>query len=570
MTAPRSRSSARPAVAMAGLPAVLQQVLHLINRSESRSEFLERVAQVLVRALRCDVVELRVRESNRYYRCRAERRDARSCRTDVLAYETPQRLPAAADGSWWETLCARVFAGRPAVPAAHRTPHGGYFTHSAPGLPAVACLPLVIEQRRLGLLLVASARADYFAGERLDVCELTAEVLASALAHQRTLVALRERVKELTCLYEIANALGRHDLSRDDVLGLIVHCIAPAWRYPEIAKARIVVDDRTFTSARFRSGVSRLVSPLVVGGETRGMVEVVYTKPRPERDEGPFLAEERKLIDTIARQIALLLEGERTAAEQAALREQLRHSDRLATIGQFAAGMAHELNGPLAAVLGFAQLMTKDPDLSATSRGDLKKIEAATLHAREIVKKLLFFGRQLPAHKTAADLNQAVHEALSMFAHQLQQSGVRVETHLAHRLPSLHADPGQLVQVLVNLIVNAMQAMPDGGTLIVETERAPQEIVLRVADDGVGMAPEVREKIFLPFFTTKDVNQGTGLGLPVVHGIVTAHHGTIRVDSAPGQGARFEIRWPIQRPERPGRSETHAREQSSRTYSRRR
>jgi two-component system NtrC family sensor kinase len=115
-------------------------------------------------------------------------------------------------------------------------------------------------------------------------------------------------------------------------------------------------------------------------------------------------------------------------------------------------------------------------------------------------------------------------------------------------LPMITADPAQLKQVLVNLVVNAVQAMPDGGTLIVSTRASDSCVLLTVVDTGVGMSEDVREKILLPFFTTKDVNEGTGLGLAVVHGIVTSHGGSIKVESQPGHGTRLEIRLPVTGP----------------------
>ena len=119
-----------------------------------------------------------------------------------------------------------------------------------------------------------------------------------------------------------------------------------------------------------------------------------------------------------------------------------------------------------------------------------------------------------------------------------------IERRLSPKLPEIVADPSQLHQVLVNLVVNAIQAMPAGGRVRIDTYAVDRQVVLSIEDDGVGMSADVLKKIFIPFFTTKDVHEGTGLGLPVVHGIVTSHGGTVSVESAPGRGARFEIRLP--------------------------
>ncbi|HEO71848.1 MAG TPA: PAS domain-containing sensor histidine kinase, partial [Candidatus Hydrogenedentes bacterium] len=223
---------------------------------------------------------------------------------------------------------------------------------------------------------------------------------------------------------------------------------------------------------------------------------------------------------------------------------QLLHADRLATLGVLAAGVAHELNEPLGNILGFAQLARKCPDLPEAVARDITKIEAASLHAREIIKKLMVFARQTPPQRVRVDLNEVVEEGLYFFRARCVKAGVQLTCALAPDLPVIMADPAQLNQVLVNLVVNALHAMPDGGALLVETTRVDGQVVLRVQDTGVGMTEATLEKIFVPFFTTKDVGQGTGLGLPVVHGIVTAHGGTIHVDGRQGEGARFEIRFP--------------------------
>jgi signal transduction histidine kinase len=167
------------------------------------------------------------------------------------------------------------------------------------------------------------------------------------------------------------------------------------------------------------------------------------------------------------------------------------------------------------------------------------------LYAREIIKKLLMFARQMPPEKTLVNVNQVVQEALSLLDARCATAGVEVECALDPKLPLIPADPAQINQVIVNLVVNALQAMPGGGTLRLWTEAAGDSVGLYVEDSGTGMSPDVLQKVFVPFFTTKDVGQGTGLGLPVVHGIVTSHEGTIQVHSEVGIGTRFEIRLPV-------------------------
>jgi two-component system, NtrC family, sensor kinase len=359
-----------------------------------------------------------------------------------------------------------------------------------------------------------------------------------------TQAALHERVKELTCLYSVAKLIERTELSLEQLLQGIVETLPPAWQYPEVTVARIELDGLAFQAGDFSIGMQQQASPIRIGGRRRGVVEIAYVEPRPPLDEGPFLKEERRLIDAIARQVAVTVERRQAAEERGRLQDQLRHADRLATIGQLAAGVAHELNEPLGNILAFAQLGEKEPELPQQTREDLRKIVMASLHAREIIKKLMLFARQTPPQKTPVDLNSIIKDGLLFLESRSAKNGVVIKRHFSRKLPSITADPAQLNQVLVNLVVNAIQAMPKGGTLKITTRSTADFVMLIVEDDGIGMSEEVLAKIFIPFFTTKDVNEGTGLGLPVVHGIVTSHGGSISVQSSPGRGARFEIQLP--------------------------
>jgi len=178
----------------------------------------------------------------------------------------------------------------------------------------------------------------------------------------------------------------------------------------------------------------------------------------------------------------------------------------------------------------------------------MDKILKASLNAREVIRKMLAFARPQPPHKKKVSLNQIIEEGLHFFHSRCTKEGIQISLDLAPELPEVYADPVQLNQVLVNLVINALQAMPKGGKLRIQTLPAQDHLSLTVEDSGTGMTDEVLKQIFTPFFTTKEVGQGTGLGLPVVHGIVTSHGGTIQVKSQVGRGTRFEIDLPLQGP----------------------
>ncbi|MDO9528698.1 MAG: ATP-binding protein [Syntrophales bacterium] len=362
---------------------------------------------------------------------------------------------------------------------------------------------------------------------------------------QSTEVALRERVKELTCLYGISQIAGQLGISLEEILQRIVEIIPPAWHYPETAFARIILDGTSYTTHGFRDCRQKQTAEIIVDGVPRGAVELVYVEEKPDLDEGPFLKEERKLIDAVAGQVARIIERKQAEKDRTKLHDQLRHADRLATIGMLAAGVAHELNEPLGNILGFAQLAQKCPGIPASAGQDIQKIETASLHAREIIRKLLVFARQAPPQKTRVNLNQVVEDGLYFFESRCSKEGIELVRLLSPNLPEVTADPAQLNQVLANLVTNALQSMPGTGRIMVQTQFHDRNVYLIVKDTGTGMSEDVLDKIFIPFFTTKDLGQGTGLGMPVVYGIVTANGGSINVKSKPGFGTRFEIRLPV-------------------------
>ncbi len=410
---------------------------------------------------------------------------------------------------------------------------------------SIVLIPLKVGKRRVGIFQLMSRRKNFFTKSEIDLYENFAPTLGLSLLNQGAQAALRERVKELTCLYGIAQTVERYGTSLDEILNRTVNLLPPAWQYPQIAQARILLNEKQYLTPGFKSGLQKQTADIVVKGIKRGYIEVVYTEKKPIIGEGPFLKEERHLIDTVAKELSLIIERKHSEMDRTKLQEQLLHADRLATIGQLASGVAHELNEPLGNILGFAQLVQKNPELPDQAKKDTEKILNASLHAREIVRKLLIFARQMPTKKTRINLNQVIEDGLFFLESRCQKEGIEIVRLLARDMPEVIVDPSQFTQVLVNLVVNAIQAMPAGGKLTIQTLVGNDCASLIVEDTGVGMSKKILKKIFLPFFTTKDVGQGTGLGLSVTHGIVTSHGGSIKVDSQVGRGSRFEINIPL-------------------------
>ena len=231
------------------------------------------------------------------------------------------------------------------------------------------------------------------------------------------------------------------------------------------------------------------------------------------------------------------------------LYHQLLQAEKLAALGQTISGVAHELNNPLATILTWAERLSQRPVDEQTRRG-LDTILAESERAAKIVRNLLTFARKRHTTRAMVDLNQVVRETLALRRYEQRLSNINILEAFAAGLPGVFADAHQIQQVLLNLIINAEQAMLGAngrGTLIIRTWHDPQKdaVILEVHDDGPGVPEEVQPRIFDPFFTTKDVGKGTGLGLTVAYAIVQEHHGRITVKSGPAGGASFYVELPV-------------------------
>lgn len=229
--------------------------------------------------------------------------------------------------------------------------------------------------------------------------------------------------------------------------------------------------------------------------------------------------------------------------------QQLVQAEKLASLGQTMSGVAHELNNPLATILACAERLAGRPKDALTGR-DLDAIHNAADRAARIVRNLQTFARKRHTTRTTVQLNQVVVETLALRAYEQRAANVVIVQALAAGLPPIFADPHQIQQILLNLIINAEQAMLAAhgrGTLILRSWHDPERdaVILEVKDDGPGMPEEVQAKVFDPFFTTKAVGKGTGLGLTVAYAIAHEHGGRLRVESGHGRGASFFLELPV-------------------------
>jgi signal transduction histidine kinase len=226
------------------------------------------------------------------------------------------------------------------------------------------------------------------------------------------------------------------------------------------------------------------------------------------------------------------------------LERRLVQADKLSSIGLLAAGVAHEVNTPLAVISTYAQMLAKQVAEDQRKSVLLDKIAKQTFRASEIVNSLLNFSRTSAKEFDEVDISRVIRETVALVGHQFEKAGIRVKLDLDGALPLVRGDFGKLQQVFLNLYLNARDAMERGGTLEIRAWNGERGVEVRVADTGPGIPAEHLERIYDPFFTTKAPRKGTGLGLSVTYGIVHEHGGLIEVDSRPGKGTQFHLEFP--------------------------
>ena len=249
----------------------------------------------------------------------------------------------------------------------------------------------------------------------------------------------------------------------------------------------------------------------------------------------------------------------RDITEKKAIQEQLMHSQKMESIGQLAGGVAHNFNNLLTAILGYAELLKEYSDLDDESKQRVNSIESSARKAGILVSKLLSFSRKETSEVLPLNLNDVINDSVKLFEGVLDKK-IGLKTNLSDNIPTVKGDPNQLEQVIMNLMVNARDAMPDGGLLTIKTSLAEIErdrfnlpsyitpgkyVLLTISDTGCGIPKEITNRIFEPFFTTKEKGKGTGLGLAMVYGTIKDHKGYITVKSEVGKGSEFDVYLPV-------------------------
>jgi two-component system NtrC family sensor kinase len=232
--------------------------------------------------------------------------------------------------------------------------------------------------------------------------------------------------------------------------------------------------------------------------------------------------------------------------ELVAMQARVAQSERLASLGMLAAGVAHEINNPLGGILALTALTLEDLPAGDPNRENLEEVRKQSERCRDIVRGLLEFSRQTAVNTEMVDINRILQEMLALVGKQAMFFNITVVKEWDPDLPPVMADRSQLQQVFMNILMNGVQAMEEKGTVTIVTRRAPADghVEVVISDSGCGIPPDVIDRIFDPFFTTKASGKGTGLGLSIAYGIVTEHRGTISVTSEVGKGTTFTVRLP--------------------------
>jgi signal transduction histidine kinase len=385
---------------------------------------------------------------------------------------------------------------------------------------------------------------------------------------------LSERAKELNCLYGIASLREKRGISRVETLQGIVELIPPAWQYPEITCARLVLPIQEFKTANFQPTKWKLSFPVTVYDERIGVLEVCYLEEKPEHDEGPFLKEERKLLDVIGERINKILERQREEDQRKQQEQQLIQLDKMVALGTLVSGVAHEINNPNNFIMLNTPLLSETweslrPILDAYHRenGDFlvgglpysemrgnipllfSGIVEGAKRIKNIVESLKGFARMDTSDfHQEVEINTVVRSALTLINNQIKKSTERFSVEYGTNLPALQGNFQRLEQVIINLVQNACEALPNkkkGIRLSTSYDWEQNRIVVTVEDEGIGIPADKLLHITDPFYTTKRDSGGTGLGLSVSSGIVKSHGGTLSFQSAPNRGTTAVVTLPV-------------------------
>jgi PAS domain S-box-containing protein len=410
-------------------------------------------------------------------------------------------------------------------------------------------IPCRAQQKTVAVLgLGKTTKGDYLSSEDVELLETLGGYLGIAIQNGRLYASLQQKVAEYERLKDFNEnivesinvgvmALDMEDRIESWNAQMEVMYALPRWQALTQPLRTIFPSEfvEEFYRVRQNAGINnlykfRLATP---AGETRTVNVAI----------APLVTRKFQVIGRL-----VIMDD---ITDRVDLENQLSQADKLTSIGLLAAGVAHEVNTPLAVISSYTQMLTKQLQGDPQKSGLLDKITRQTFRASEIVNNLLNFSRTSGTEFTNIDINKVITDTLALLEHQFKTAKIQVHSELAPSMSPIQGNSGRLQQVFLNLFLNAKDAMPGGGQLRIATSNGDL-VSVRVSDTGSGIAPEHIQRIYDPFFTTKATpregqNRGTGLGLSVTYGIIQEHAGKIRVDSEPGVGTTFALDFPLSR-----------------------
>ena len=428
---------------------------------------------------------------------------------------------------------------------------------SAPHIREVEVRDVFKVRTRAGLVRLVSSNIvplfddDHRLTGHLCACVDITEREESEQALRALTHEYRERLKELDCQYGISHTVEVSGGSLERILRETTELLPRSWEYPDITCARIVVFDLDYQTANYRITPWRQSAPIVIQGRPAGYVEVGYIEERRKKDEGPFLAPERRLIDNVAERLGRIAErlitAERLRDQEQLLRERLTHLSRVSTMGEMASSLAHELNQPLTAVATYAQALRR---LAASGSMEddelltvLDRIAAEAIRAGNIVHRLKELVRRRETRREPCDVNALIRDVEHLATADARLHDAQLDFDLADDLPRVNADGIQIQQVVLNLIRNAVDAMEDTDpavrvVTVCTGVHDGDAVLVQVSDLGCGTLEDQHDLLFQPFFTTKQT--GLGVGLSISKSIIVAHGGRMWFTPNPaGRGTTF-------------------------------
>jgi C4-dicarboxylate-specific signal transduction histidine kinase len=410
-------------------------------------------------------------------------------------------------------------------------------------LRGLAMARIVSRQEFVGLVMVAtSGRPRAWSAEEIDLVRAVADHVAVTLATGRLARASQERAEQIE----------RERREWERTFDAIPEMISVHDGYGRLLRANLAMQVRLGGDPRLFVGkVCGEILEAVMGRSGDCPHEAATRDRRPiacevEGERGVFALTAIPCFDA-AGKCLYIIHACKEITEEKTIREQLLQNEKMAAVGKLVSGVAHELNNPLAGVIGFAEILMGRPGDERLMKS-LARIREEAERASRIVRNLLTFARKHKPESVMVSVNAVLEKTLELRAYDLRVNKIKVVADLAPGLPTTLADPNQLLQVFMNVVTNAEQAMREArgrGTLKLSTMGGDPCIRIAIEDDGPGIDPSNLKRVFDPFFTTKPVGQGTGLGLSICHGIIKEHGGTISVASTLGQGTTFTIELPV-------------------------